>query len=52
MKAKTFTETLIPRPRQNGKADLLFVFQNKMISKDPTAGSRTSVKYLRWEDKC
>lgn len=47
VKRKMFTETLMPCLRQNGNVALIFIFQNRMLSKDPTAGSRTNVEYLR-----
>lgn len=45
-KGKMFTETLITCPRQYGNAALIFILQNGILSKDPTAGSKTSVKCL------
>ena len=53
VEAKMFTEalTLIPCPRQNDNTDCIFTFQNRILSKEHRAGSRTKVKYLRWEDK-
>lgn len=51
VKGKMFTETLTQHPRQKGNTALNFIFQNSMFSKDLTAGSRTSIIYLRWDDK-